>query len=210
MAKCIKCDTVLKASYKVCPECGTLSGPTRCVHCNAELEQDFKFCPYCTKPVKQPETAVKATSTNKETVVSNFSISAYHHFVKGNNEQAIAVFTKAIEFDPNHLDAYLFRGNVYNALERYEEAIADFTKTIELDPIHGESYLQRGVAQYRLGNHEEAIADYTKTIELDPKQNIYGNTYHARFIVHDILGNTEEADQDFENSERWDNGQDPI
>ena len=103
------------------------------------MEQDFKFCPYCTKRVQQPVGTVNEPSTDSGTWVSNFSISAYQHFVKRNNK--------------------------------------------------------------------EAIADYTKAIELDPKSAL---AYYNRGLIQPDLGTFEEADQDFENSERWDNGQDPI
>jgi tetratricopeptide (TPR) repeat protein len=53
---------------------------------------------------------------------------------KGNSEEAVKNFTKAIEIDKTKADFYSNRGFAYRKLKRYEEAIKDYTEAISLNP----------------------------------------------------------------------------
>ena len=53
-------------------------------------------------------------------------------------------YTKAIELNPIHTDAYCNRGSAYFCKGEFDLAIADYTKAIELDPDSGEVYCNRG------------------------------------------------------------------
>jgi tetratricopeptide (TPR) repeat protein len=53
---------------------------------------------------------------------------------KGQYDQAIADYGRAIKAKPKYEKAYLSRGNAYYAKGEYDEAIDDYTKTIELNP----------------------------------------------------------------------------
>ena len=48
-----------------------------------------------------------------------------YHLKDGN--QAIEEYTKAIEFAPDQLSAYMGRGKTYEKMRKYEEAIQDFS-----------------------------------------------------------------------------------
>ena len=49
-------------------------------------------------------------------------------------ELAIKDYSEAIRLDPEHQQAYCFRGILLSDLEKYEEAIKDLEKALELDP----------------------------------------------------------------------------
>ena len=100
-------------------------------------------------------------------------------------EKAIECFDKAIELDPNFIDAYSSRGNVYNYLKQYDKAIADFDRTIILNPDYAEVYYSRGRAYSGLGQYESAIEDYNKAIELD--SNFTTGAYNNRGNVYYFL-----------------------
>ena len=53
---------------------------------------------------------------------------------KGDNDQAIADYTKAIEANSHYADAYAGRGIVYQIRGNNDDAIADYSKAIEIDP----------------------------------------------------------------------------
>jgi len=88
--------------------------------------------------------------------------------LSGEYEKAMGCFNKAIELDPNNVDAYGNRGITYRHLKQYERAIEDYTKVIELDPNSAIAYYNRGITYRRLNQYERAIEDYTKAIELNP------------------------------------------
>lgn len=76
-------------------------------------------------------------------------------------EEAIKMFTKAIELDKNYVDAYLQRGHAYwvSDVISYRESMADFDKAISLAPANGEAYYQRGLFNAFLLNNEDARTD---------------------------------------------------
>jgi tetratricopeptide (TPR) repeat protein len=50
---------------------------------------------------------------------------------KGQYDQAISDYTKALEIDPNLADAYHNRGVVYGRENQPDQAISDFTEAIK-------------------------------------------------------------------------------
>ena len=73
-------------------------------------------------------------------------------------------YTKAIEIDPNYVDAYNNRGVAKMGLEDYKRAISDFTKAIELDPNDAVAYSNRGISKQNL--EQPYCSDYKKACEL--------------------------------------------
>ena len=53
---------------------------------------------------------------------------------KKDGTRAIYYYTKAIEADPDYIEAYLNRGEMYYYVNEHEKALADFDKVIELRP----------------------------------------------------------------------------
>jgi tetratricopeptide (TPR) repeat protein len=99
---------------------------------------------------------------------------------QGHYDLAINNYTKAIELDPNYIDAYLNRGNAYFEKGRIRLAIADFDQAIELSPRYASAYNNRGMAYYSQGVKNQAIADIKKALELglDP-----GNKQKAEEVL---------------------------
>lgn len=85
---------------------------------------------------------------------------------------ARADFTKVIERDGRHADAYDWRGLTLLREERIDDAIADFTREAELEPRRGrmrlaDSYCMRARSRQQAKQLEQAIADYEKSIAQD-------------------------------------------
>ena len=128
-------------------------------------------------------------------------------YEKGNYEDAIDNYTKAIESHP--ADAFLYnnRGLAYFELKKYKRAISDYSKAIELRPDYAVAYCNRGLAYFETRSFDEAISDYTKAIELDPD---YADAYYNRGLAYnqfvhyyskpfneDIIGRFQKATIDF-------------
>ena len=81
-----------------------------------------------------------------------------------NYSEAILVFTKAIEIDPENIPAYMGRATAYRGAERYDEARADYTtvisKTTEQPYIQAEAYMGRAEVSELTGGNETALEDY--------------------------------------------------
>lgn len=106
---------------------------------------------------------------------------AYYYTIRGrlyleqysDYNNAIADFSKYIQFNPDFASGYADRAEVYMIMEDYESAIEDYTNAIELSPdptsyspfnwIVSSYYDQRGLAYSKLGNKEKALDDYNNS-----------------------------------------------
>jgi len=59
---------------------------------------------------------------------------------KGQYDQAISDFSKAIELSPAYQKAYNNRGTIFGRMGQYDRAIADFNKALEIDSMVAETY----------------------------------------------------------------------
>lgn len=96
-------------------------------------------------------------------------------------EEAINMFTKAIELDKNYVDAYLQRGHAYwvSDAARYRDSMADFDKAVSIAPTNGEAYYQRGLLNAFLLNNEDARTDMEAAAGLGhkgAKQWLFGSS----------------------------------
>ncbi len=132
-------------------------------------------------------------SPSKQTAEEYF----YSAFAKddlGDYTGAIQDYNKAIELDPDFVDAYINRGIDKHSLGDNIGAIQDFNKAIELDPDYARAYYDRGYAKFELGEYRGAIQDFNKAIELDPD---FVDAYNNRGCAKDDLGDYTGAIQDY-------------
>ncbi len=90
---------------------------------------------------------------------------------KGDYDQAILEYTKALELKPNDANIYNMRGNAYHGKGNYDQAILDFSKAIKLNPSDAATYEMRGNAYYQKEEYGKAWADLQKIEELGGKPN---------------------------------------
>jgi tetratricopeptide (TPR) repeat protein len=113
----------------------------------------------------------------------------------GNLTQAIGSFDRAIELDPEYVQAYIERGNAKDNISDLAGAISDYTKAIALDPNQPSAYYNRGTVLSKSGKKQEAIVDYTKALAINSE---YSQAYLNRGNELDDLGNTAGALADYD------------
>ena len=84
----------------------------------------------------------------------------------GDYKGAIADYTKAIELNPNYINAYLKRGLTKSKLEDWKSAIIDFNKTLQLDPKNVLAYCSIGIAKIMVLQKEAGCQDLQKAVDL--------------------------------------------
>src|SRR5262249_8972621 len=89
---------------------------------------------------------------------------------KGQVEEAIACFQKAIALDPKLAGAQYNLGHALAGKERLEEAIACYKKAIALKPRYAEAHCNLGGALKRQGRFAESLAAYRRGHELGTKR----------------------------------------
>ena len=104
----------------------------------------------------------------------------------GKLEEAINLFSSAIQLQPEDYYSWYNRGIAESILNLYDEALQDFNQTIKLAPDYKKAYLNRGTTRKHLTDYEGAINDYTFAIRLDEK---YAEAYYNRGLVYEMLGN---------------------
>jgi tetratricopeptide (TPR) repeat protein len=86
----------------------------------------------------------------------------------GNYDQAIQFYDRALEIDPNYIDALDGKGYVLDNLARYDEAITYCDKVLAIDPNNIDALINKGVALNGLARYDEAITYYDKALTIDP------------------------------------------
>ncbi len=86
----------------------------------------------------------------------------------GRYREAIQLFTKVIDLQPNNVEAYNGRAFASMRLEEYQKAIDDLNKAVTLNPNYEKIYHNLGVIYNKLGEYEKSIFYYNKQIALSP------------------------------------------
>ena len=73
---------------------------------------------------------------------------------------------RVIEMQPDFVEAYFNRANVWAKLNDFKSAIVDYTKAISLNDRFAQAYYNRGLAKIYTGNTEGGVADLSKAGEL--------------------------------------------
>ena len=87
---------------------------------------------------------------------------------RGRNEEAIAQFRKAIEWDPNSPPFHHDLAVMLSASGRIKEAIAELEATIKLDPRQAGYHYELGLAWSEAGEPAKTIAALEEAVKLDP------------------------------------------
>ncbi len=94
-------------------------------------------------------------------------------------EEALADYTEAIKINPDYIDAYHNRTDIYEMRGDFSDAIGDYNVLARLTPNDPTVYFSRAWAWDFIGDEfvENGIADYIKAIDLNPK---YASAYRER------------------------------
>jgi tetratricopeptide (TPR) repeat protein len=92
--------------------------------------------------------------------------------------EAGTIFQSVIDGNPNNLEAYFYRGRVYEETGKFDEAVKIFSNLLDRSAGGSEEaknnrfvFQQHLAADYlEMGNHEKAIAMYEQMAKVDPKR----------------------------------------
>ena len=84
-------------------------------------------------------------------------------------EYRLLMFRKAVEANPNLVEAYLELGLELRKLDRYDEAVTTFQRAILLEPGIAQLYCELGLAYSMIGHLDLAVSSLRKSVELDAK-----------------------------------------
>ena len=82
--------------------------------------------------------------------------------------EAINIFTKVIELDPNWAEAWNKRATVLYLVGEFEKSQNDINKVLELEKRHFGALAGQGLVNIKLKNYEKAKMSYEKAKEIYP------------------------------------------
>jgi tetratricopeptide (TPR) repeat protein len=109
---------------------------------------------------------------------------------QGRREEALKVFDKAVQLDPNDADLWRNLGNALTDAQRPADALLSFQQALKLNPRHWDAAQQCGHLLYRLGRLEEALVHFDQCNELQPD---HAKTLQMRALAIYGLNQFEEA-----------------
>jgi tetratricopeptide (TPR) repeat protein len=95
---------------------------------------------------------------------------ANEYFDKKDYKNAIVYLDSTIIANPEHTEAYAFRGVCKYELKKYRAAIEDFDLALIVVPGYAEVYFYRGLSHKELGEDKKACDDWVKAYNLGMKK----------------------------------------
>ena len=118
---------------------------------------------------------------------------------KGQYDQAISDFNRAIEINPRYTMAYNNRGIVYRLKGRYDQAISDFNKAIGINPLDPEAY--NNLAWLFATAKDRGFRNGKKAVELALKACELSDWRKAEYL--DTLAAGYAGTGDFDSAVKW-------
>jgi tetratricopeptide (TPR) repeat protein len=146
-------------------------------------------------------------SLNAQEEAEKFFNSAETKSQNGDYDGAIKEYTKAIEADPEMINAYLQRGFAYTLNQDYNSAVKDYTMVLEIEGDHLWAYMSRGSAFNKLEKFNEALKDFNKALTIDPENQ---EAFNNRGWAKKGLGDTKGACADWKKSKKMGNAEAKI
>jgi len=82
-------------------------------------------------------------------------------------ENAISIYIKSIELDPDYSYPYNGLGVVYFERNDYEKALRYFKKASEVDPEHAETFVNLGAVYATRQEYKKAAESFTNIVKMD-------------------------------------------
>lgn len=135
----------------------------------------------------QPPDPLKAHLKNLMTGYWTHILAGKRAFSAKRYQEAAEAFNKAVESEPEKVEAKINLGTTLAQLKKYEEAITRFRTALEIAPDNETAHFNLGMLYGYLGKHKEAIKHLQFVINKNPKDS---QAYLA-------LANALQSDQQF-------------
>ena len=109
---------------------------------------------------------------------------------EGEIHEAIALYSAALDADPNHFEACLGRGRLYLDLGDYARAMSDFMGANNLNPENPEPRVAMGDLYFSRKDYRRAIEYFNEAITMSPQHSM---AHCRRGLSHYYRKNFDEA-----------------
>ena len=88
---------------------------------------------------------------------------------KGELDEAVAQYYKALEIKPTYAEVHYNLGNALLREGQADEAIAHYEKALEIKPDYADVHNNLGIVLFQKGEVDQAIAHYQRALEINPQ-----------------------------------------
>jgi tetratricopeptide (TPR) repeat protein len=128
------------------------------------------------KPDQQCTTSHAPTTQKPITIktATDYLTQGDWEYEKGDCDDAITSYSKAIEMNPEYAEAYNNRAYTYMRMRDYPKALTDLDKAIDIRPKYIHARMNRGdiYNYYYAIDREKAIIDYNVVLSLGRKNQL--------------------------------------
>ncbi|MCS7036294.1 MAG: tetratricopeptide repeat protein [Saprospiraceae bacterium] len=110
------------------------------------------------------DNVLRVDSTNLEAR----EFKAVFHKMRGEFDQAFAIYRDIVRRNPDYSNAYFDMGMIYLELDSMSKAYDHFNLAVKTDPLFVMAYYYRGLTSELMGNPEAARADYVQASKMSP------------------------------------------
>ncbi len=82
---------------------------------------------------------------------------------------AVRMYEKSIETNPEYIDAHVNLGILYRKKEIYDNAVYEFNELLKIDRDSMDGHFNLGFIYDRLGRYEEALSEYREVVKINPR-----------------------------------------
>lgn len=108
---------------------------------------------------------------------------------------AIQTFSEIIKKSSYYYEAYLGRGQSYEAVKKYDSALVDYSQAIAKNPSYYQAYYYRASLYFNIKkDNSKALADVQKVMELNKN---FHNAYLLRGDIFYAMGKLNESLKDY-------------
>jgi tetratricopeptide (TPR) repeat protein len=119
------------------------------------------------------------------------------YYDSSNYQEAIKEYDKAIELNPNHINAWYNKALSLGALQLHEEAIEAYNRVVAIEPNYANAWYNKGLASSSLKKYGEAIEAYDKAISIESN---FANAWYNKGLAYDGLKKYREAIEAYDKS----------
>jgi tetratricopeptide (TPR) repeat protein len=114
---------------------------------------------------------------------------------RGEIDEAMSHYLRAVEIDPTYTDAHNNLGNLYVRKGDLDHATAEFRRALQINPNYTLAHNGLGATLYQKGDLDGAIEQYRMALRLDP---YYATAYYNLAMVLAQKGDDDEAFTDYQ------------
>jgi tetratricopeptide (TPR) repeat protein len=188
-ARCQGCGMAVEARFLYCPGCG-IQLRSLCQNCNAPVEDVWGFCTVCGRRLDRSRLAPASPARAREMVdregerpqerqeppptsgdedAETLNDRGTKSYEAGRIEEAVELFKRAIELEPEVSKYHINLGVAYGEAEgKEDDALACYRKAAELDPRDPSPHLLMGYLFNETGDPESARAEWEQVAKLAP------------------------------------------